>query len=349
MYKNKYTISDWTNYEWIEEKVKKGVSSGGLKQYIAGIDNNYRILVRNSYFLELTDIHYLILGGLYPVYLKYGFDLDKRVRKNLEEMIDGGDPRELFQVYNYEIEEIGLRDDYSKLPFVVIDKELVYKLKKKILESEELLKKATVDGWPIWEMTKNMEIRGEFKDPEAFFCEEYMNGGRKGYVYVAREEDEEIQKRIEDSIAVGKFRNLLRGTEEEYRILSIVPQGKLLTDIMCVLEDGLYPLYLNGFHDVKNIIRKELEEMVNSADPIDLIQAYEYISSETYNIKLNCNLPFIVVDRELIYIAKKRRIELENLLKEIPVSIHTAWEITERIEKNYDAFNNTDEFCKEFL
>ena len=328
--KKKYNSKDYSTREWIEEMILKGKKGGYLKQIFSGIDSNYRIQERDTYDKTLTDTYYLIVSGLYPVYLKYGYDLDKLTRKVLEEMIDGGNPQEYNQVYQYIWNELRLREKYTDLPFIVVDKDLIYKMKKS-------------DNY--WD---SLDKNDAFADPEAFFCEEYNNGGRQGYVYIKQQEDEYIQRCIKNSIEKGKFKDILCGDKEEYRIITPQSQCQDVTDIYRVLRRGLYPLYLEGFKEIKDITRKTIEEMIEECNPIALSQVYEYVYNESRIIENYCNYPFSILDKELINRIRNTKSVMEKMLKSTVVDNMTVWEGIEYYENKLAIFTNTEEFFREY-
>lgn len=137
--KEKYIITDCKDGEAVEEAVVYGIRKGNLRSYFYGMDSDYRIVGRDTGSCDLTDVGYLIEAGLYPVFQKYGFGLAGLTKRALEEMING-DPKEYSQVYQYVVHEMGLRDKYSDLPFTIVDKEFIDKMKKsKNYSGSELL------------------------------------------------------------------------------------------------------------------------------------------------------------------------------------------------------------------
>ncbi|MBO4458126.1 MAG: hypothetical protein J5802_10435 [Butyrivibrio sp.] len=344
-----YNSKDYSTRAWIEEGVKKGVDGGALKLYFSGTNSSCRIQERDTYLKNLTDVSYLIVNGLYPVYLKWNLNLDVLTRKTLEAMIDGGNPLELFQVYQYVCEESELREDYNNLPFIVVDKELIYKMKAKRLEMEEELKETTVDGYmSVWKVTENIESTvDEFIDPESCFCEEYNNGGKKGYVRNKYDGREEIKMLIEKSIKNGNFIDVMLGTKEEYKVSLPAPMESTFSDMYYLIRYGLYPLYLDEHYEIKDITRETIDEMVDSDDPVALYQAYQYAASEALITERYCHYPFTILDKDLINRMKKKRIEMEQPLKETNIDIMSAWQVTKNNEEVCDVFNNTDEFFKE--
>ena len=331
--KKVYDYKDYPEEDWVESQVMRGVKDHCLRNVIAGT-GDYIIQERDSYSKDRTDIRALIINGLYPVYLKYGLNLDVLTREALEKMIDEGNSLEFDQAYQYIWHELHIREDYTNLPFTMVDKELIFRMKRsKKYKEYTLLEKQD----PV------------FIDTEAFFTEEFNNGGRPGYVYVGREDDEYIQRRVMSSIQKGKLKEMLSGAEEEYRIITPQSQCNEVTDIYYVLEYGLYPLMLHGHKEIKELTRKAIEEMIDSCDPIDLSQVYEYVCSELSTIEKYCNYPFTILDKELIKKIKIKKNELENLLKETKVDGMTVWDGAEFYEKKFDIFSNTDEFFSQNL
>lgn len=331
--KKKFDSKDFDTRDWIKEMVIKGVKEGNLKQYFSGIDKNYRIQERDTYDKTVTDTYYLIVSGLYPVYLKYGYDLDKETRKVLEEMIDGGDSREYAQVYWYIWNELHLRDNYTNLPFVVVDKELIYKMK----------------GADEYSKMKSLEKNEAFADPEAYFCEEYINGGRKGYVQKVYNNEDNIKSIVKKGIEEGELKEVIAGRNETYRIEPKSYSAVAHTDILRMIVNGLFALYCEGMKDIKNITRKSLEEMIDADNPHDLYQVFSYAHTELFLMEKYSNLPFVVMDIDLVEKLKNKRAEMKDALQAFDIDGLSAWEITGNMERNYDAFSKTEEFFKEYF
>ena len=346
--RKEYTLAEGDTKEWIERAVIDGIKKGTLKDYIAGIDSSCRIQESATFVKSLSDIFILIRGGLYPVYVKYNLGGKKQIQEALEEMTASGNPYELFQVYEYVSEESRLRDDYYNLPFIVVEKTLIYKVKKKRREMEAELKETIIEGhYNAWVLTENIEKScDEFIDPESCFCDEYNRGGKKGYIQKSMD-GEGTKELIVDALKSGNLLNVMLGKEKKYRIFASDSGIKELTDMEELIENGLFPLYENGHTELKCLVSDNLEKMVTSLDPISLYQAYEYIGEETILLSKYCNLPYVVANKELIEKMKKTRLELAESLKRTPIRKSSAWDITGNIEKNYDAFSNTEEFFKE--
>lgn len=345
---------DWTKEatrEWIEKVVIEGIKGNNLRAVFLGADNAYIIQERDTEIKTLTDMHYLIISGLYPVYMKYNLGGGDIVRSILEEMIDSGNPYELFQVYDYVKEESKLRDDYYGLPYITVDKTLIYNMKKKRKEMEKELKEANkLDGYNAWEITGNIEKNcDEFQDPEACFCAEYNNGGKKGYVYLKQDNDGRIKKVIEECLENGNLVDVIWGEKAEYRIEKTNYRLTGYTNTKLLIEEGFFPLFKSGNIELEDKVRTVLLQMVESDNPTVFYQAYEYACNETKLMEKYCNLPFYVMNKELIKKMKKRRLEMEASLKETPIRKLTAWEITGNMERNYDAFSKTEEFFKEYF
>ena len=343
-----YNYKNYTEEDWVESKVIKGIENHCLKDVINGIDG-YRVQERDSYLRECTDVGALIFNGLYPVYCKQGLNIDVITRNALEEMIEGDDPRELFQAYVYASEELSLREGYDNLPFILVDKKMICKLKKKILESENVLKKATIDGYPIWSMIGEIFTCDEYLDPDAFFTEEFNNGGRRGYVHLKHDDEDKIKELVSKSIHEGNLMDVMLGWKDEYRVCDKDWQEKC-TDTFVNIERGLYPLYQEGYSEIPQMVSETIDSMIDSNEPMALVQAYEYARAESYFVQNYSNLPFIFLNKKLIEKMKNKRVELKQELEQIVFyeSI-TAWANMEAIEKKFYAFSNTNEFFSQNL
>lgn len=104
------------NYQNIYLKARKEKKE--LKCFI-GIDKNYRVLSRDSYFDNISDMDIILESCIYPLYTKGYIEIKDEVQKIVESMINSNDVLQIFQVFNLIMsQEIEMRM-YSNIPFQI--------------------------------------------------------------------------------------------------------------------------------------------------------------------------------------------------------------------------------------
>ena len=89
--------------------------------------------------------------------------------------------------------------------------------------------------------------------------------------------------------------------------------------------------------------------MIDADNPHDLYQVFSYAHTELFLMEKYSNLPFVVMDIDLVEKLKNKRAEMKDALQAFDIDGLSAWEITGNMERNYEAFSKTEEFFKEYF
>jgi len=85
-----------TDTEWDIMRYKKAIENHRELDAFLGIDPEYRIGHRDSYYQDITDTHILIEYSLYPIYVEGDFDIPNRTFNILKEKDESN---KIFSVY----------------------------------------------------------------------------------------------------------------------------------------------------------------------------------------------------------------------------------------------------------
>ena len=77
--------------EWDIMRYKKAIENHREIDSFLGIDPEYRIGHRDSYYQDITDTHILIEYSLYPIYVEGDFDIPDRTFNILKELASSQD------------------------------------------------------------------------------------------------------------------------------------------------------------------------------------------------------------------------------------------------------------------
>ena len=94
--------------EWDIARYKKAIENHREIDAFLGIDPEYRIGHRDSYYQDITDTHILIEYSLYPIYVEGDFDIPDRIFDILKELAFSQDIIHLYQVISF----IKKQEDY---------------------------------------------------------------------------------------------------------------------------------------------------------------------------------------------------------------------------------------------
>lgn len=87
--------------EWDIARYKKAIENHREIDAFLGIDPEYRIGHRDSYYQDITDTHILIEYSLYPIYVEGDFDIPDRIFDILKELASSQDIIHLYQVVSF--------------------------------------------------------------------------------------------------------------------------------------------------------------------------------------------------------------------------------------------------------
>lgn len=128
---------DRTGYEW---KYLKAMKNNEEKACFIGNRPEYRIRTKDSILVTLTDTGCLLDFCIYPLYVKGDKEIGNRIRSIMLEILEGGQPIEIYQVADF----IGTQDFYQsifeELPLVINVDDIAMLTLKRIDELSEMLK-----------------------------------------------------------------------------------------------------------------------------------------------------------------------------------------------------------------
>ena len=105
--------------EWDIMRYKKAIENHREIDVFLGIDPEYRIGHRDSYYQDITDTHVLIEYSLYPIYVEGDFDIPDRTFNILKELASSQDIIHLYQVVSFIKKQEDLLEEYDSLPFII--------------------------------------------------------------------------------------------------------------------------------------------------------------------------------------------------------------------------------------
>ena len=120
----------------------------------------------------------------------------------------------------------------------------------------------------------------EYKKPNTEMIDRYMKP------YLNAKEQNDIQK-------------CFLGYDERFRVYNNDSFIKCLTDPEVLLEYVIYPLYLDGDLTVKQALIDTVLKFVDSANPIEFFQAFNYLCGEEMLLKVYKELPFVIFDKNI--------------------------------------------------
>lgn len=104
------------------------------------------------------------------------------------------------------------------------------------------------------------------------------------------------------------------GLDKQFRIVSRDSYISTLTDPEVMFEYVLYPQYCDGNIEIKAEVFDMMVSFVQSKNAIELYQAFSFLSAEIMMSKFLGEIPFIIFDKELAKIMKKKALEMKKLL-----------------------------------
>ena len=108
-----------TDTEWDVIRYKKAIENHRELDAFLGIEPEYRIGHRDSYYQDITDVHILLEYSLYPIYLEGDFDIPDRILDILKELASRQDIIHLYQVVSFIKYQEDLLEEYDALPFII--------------------------------------------------------------------------------------------------------------------------------------------------------------------------------------------------------------------------------------
>lgn len=130
--------------------------NGYEKYCFVGVDKKYRIITKDSYYDNISDMDILLELCIYPLYLKGYIEIKDEVQKIVEEMANSNDILQIFQVFNLIMSQEIEMKMYSNTPFQVDFSKVIDILFYKKNELQEQMKNYKENGFErfsesIWE------------------------------------------------------------------------------------------------------------------------------------------------------------------------------------------------------
>lgn len=131
------------------------------KECFTGIDKNYRIVTKDSYYENISDMDALLELCIYPIYLKGHKNIKNEVQKIVEDLANSDDVLQIFQVFNLIMsQEIEMRM-YTDVPFVIDFSDKIECLLHRRKELQNEMRSYNKNGFDkfnesIWESTEKI-------------------------------------------------------------------------------------------------------------------------------------------------------------------------------------------------
>lgn len=104
------------------------------------------------------------------------------------------------------------------------------------------------------------------------------------------------------------------GVDKQFRIISRDSYISTLTDPEVMFEYVLYPQYCDGNIEIKAEVLDIMVSFIQSKNAIELYQAFSFLSAEIMMSKFLGEIPFIVFDKKLVKMMKKKALEMKKSL-----------------------------------
>lgn len=114
-----------TDTEWDILRYKKAIENHRELEAFVGVDHEYRIGHRDSYYQDITDVHILLEYCLYPIYVGGDIDIPDRILDILKELASSQDIIHLYQVVSFIKYQEDLLEEYDALPFIINVKDIL--------------------------------------------------------------------------------------------------------------------------------------------------------------------------------------------------------------------------------
>lgn len=104
------------------------------------------------------------------------------------------------------------------------------------------------------------------------------------------------------------------GVNKQFRIISRDSYISTVTDPEVMLEYVLYPQYFEGNIKIKAEALDMMISFIQSNNAIELYQAFSFLSAEMMMCKFFGEIPFVIFDKKLAKMMKKKALEIKNSL-----------------------------------
>lgn len=141
----------------------------------------------------------------------------------------------------------------------------------------------------------NQETAAYYKKPNQKMIEQYLQ------LYKKAKENRDIKA-------------CYLGVAKQFRIISRDSYILTLTDPEVMLEYVLYPQYCEGNIKIKAEVLDMMISFIQSENAIEIYQAFNFLSAEMMMFKIFGEIPFVIFDKKLAKMMKKKALEMKESL-----------------------------------
>ena len=104
------------------------------------------------------------------------------------------------------------------------------------------------------------------------------------------------------------------GLDKQFRIIRRDSYISILTDPEVMFEYILYPQYCDGNTEIKAEVFDMMVSFIQSDNAVELYQAFSFLSAEIMMSKFLGEIPFVVFDKKVAKMMKKKALEMKKTL-----------------------------------
>ena len=105
------------------------------------------------------------------------------------------------------------------------------------------------------------------------------------------------------------------GIDKRYRIYTKDSYYENISDMDALLELCIYPIYINGCHEIEQEVKNIITSMTNSNDILQIYQVFNLIMSQEIETKMYTEIPFEIDFADCIPCLLKKKNEFMNQMK----------------------------------
>lgn len=136
------------------------------------------------------------------------------------------------------------------------------------------------------------------------------------------------------------------GVDKQFRIISRDSYISTLTDPEVMFEYVLYPQYCEGNIKIKAEALDMMISFIQSNNAIELYQAFSFLSAEMMMCKFFGEIPFVIFDKKLAKMMKKKALEMKNSLISFKDGDFSKYK-TSMYDVICDIIKSSNLFCRE--
>lgn len=135
------------------------------------------------------------------------------------------------------------------------------------------------------------------------------------YVYRETELSKKYQNIYLTARKSGNEKLCYIGTDKNYRIYTKDSYYDNISDMDALLELCIYPIYINGRHEIEQEVKKIITNMTNSNDILQIYQVFNLIMSQEIETRMYAEIPFVIDFSDCIPCLLKKKNELKDEMK----------------------------------